>query len=148
MATIRKAALEDVPALAPLFDAYRVFYDKASDVHAAETFLKDRLEHNEAHVFVAEVDGNMVGFTLLYPLFSSTRMKRLWLLNDLYVQPEFRGQGHSIALIDAAKSLAVDTGAAGLMLETAKSNLIGNQLYPKTGFVCDDGHHYYNWNTQ
>ena len=135
MTTIRKAALEDVPALAPLFDAYRVFYDKASDVHAAETFLKDRLEHNEAHVFVAEVDGNMVGFTLLYPLFS-------------YVQPEFRGQGHSIALIDAAKSLAVDTGAAGLMLETAKSNLIGNQLYPKTGFVCDDEHHYYSWNTQ
>lgn len=147
MTAIRKATLEDVHALAPLFDAYRVFYEKASDVNAAATFLKDRLALNEANIFVAEVDGALVGFTLLYPLFSSTRMKRLWLLNDLYVKPEFRGQGHSIALIDAAKSLAKTTGAAGLMLETAKSNIIGNQLYPKTGFVCDDDHNYYSWDT-
>jgi GNAT superfamily N-acetyltransferase len=72
-------------------------------------------------------------------------MKPLWLLNDLYVKPMHRGQGHSIALIDAAKKLAIDTDAAGLMLETAKTNDVGNQLYPKTGFVCDHDHNYYSW---
>lgn len=138
----------DVEALAPLFDAYRVFYEKPSDLKAAEVFLKERIEKEEAQVFVIEEEGTLIGFTLLYPLFSSTRMKRLWLLNDLYVKPECRGKGHSIALIDAAKSLAISTGAAGLMLETAKSNQIGNQLYPKTGFECDHDHNYYSWDTQ
>ncbi|MBL0083510.1 MAG: GNAT family N-acetyltransferase [Saprospiraceae bacterium] len=146
MTVIRKATLEDVQALAPLFDAYRVFYEKASDVNAAATFKRQTGTQRSIH-FCGRSRRCPGGFYLLYPLFSSTRMKRLWLLNDLYVQSEFRGQGHSIALIDAAKSLATATGAAGLMLETAKSNEIGNQLYPKTGFVCDDEHNYYSWDT-
>lgn len=148
MSTIRKVTSQDVPALAPLFDAYRVFYEKASDLGAAHLFLKERIDKNEAHVFVAELDGKLIAFTLLYPLFSSTRMKPLWLLNDLFVHPEYRGQGHSVALINAAKDLARATGAAGLILETAKQNVIGNQLYPKTGFVCDEEHNYYSWDVE
>ena len=142
---VRSATQDDLPALAELFDAYRIFYEKKSDIPGAMAFLFDRLQNNESVIFVSETDGRLTGFTQLYPLFSSTRMKRLWLLNDLYVSPEWRGQGHSIALIDAAKQHAIKTNAAGLMLETATSNFIGNQLYPKTGFVCDEDHNYYSW---
>jgi GNAT superfamily N-acetyltransferase len=72
-------------------------------------------------------------------------MKRFWLLNDLYVAPEQRGKGISVALIDAAKELCSISGSCGMMLETAKSNLIGNNLYPKTGFELDEAHNYYSW---
>ena len=134
---VRKVTSDDLPALSELFDAYRVFYEKDSDVTAAASFLNERINKGDSVIFVFEENGELTGFTQLYPLFSSTRMKPLWLLNDLYVKPKHRGKGHSIALIDAAKKLAIDTGAAGLMLETAKSNDVGNQLYPKTGFVCE-----------
>jgi GNAT superfamily N-acetyltransferase len=143
---IRRASIDDIPQLATLFDAYRVFYEKTSDVEQAIIFLSERIQKNESVIFVAEnEEKQLTGFVQLYPLFSSTRMKRYWLLNDLFVAPEQRSKGISVALIDAAKELCQTTGSCGMMLETAKSNVIGNNLYPKTGFVLDTAHHYYTW---
>jgi len=147
MTIIKKASLADIEGLVALFNAYRVFYKKESDTAAAKAFLTDRLQQKESEIFVADVDGELVGFTQLYPLFSSTRMKRLWLLNDLFVDAKFRGKGISIQLIDAAKELCRQTNACGLMLETEMSNTIGNQLYPRTGFELDKEHNHYEWTT-
>ena len=103
----------------------------------------------ESVIFIAESEQNeLTGFVQLYPIFSSTRMKRLWLLNDLYVNDRFRSQNISIQLIDAAKKLAVETDSAGLILETAKSNKIGNNLYPRTNFELDFDHNYYSWSPE
>lgn len=145
---IRKATLQDIVQLSVLFDSYRVFYEKESDIESAKLFLTERIQKNESEIFVAEDENKtLTGFVQLYPLFSSTRMKRFWLLNDLFVKQEERSKGISIALIDAAKELCVTSGSCGMMLETAKSNLIGNNLYPKTGFILDDEHNYYSWNS-
>jgi ribosomal protein S18 acetylase RimI-like enzyme len=73
-------------------------------------------------------------------------MKKLWLLNDLFVHPNFRGLNISNALINEAKNLSKNTLAAGLILETAKTNTIGNLLYPKCGFELDNEHNFYSWN--
>lgn len=146
MIIIRKATIEDLKLIVELFDKYRVFYEKESDKEKAEEFLSDRLKHNESEIFVAETDNNnLVGFVQLYPLFSSTRMKRLWLLNDLFVEKDHRGKGISKQLIEAAKNLCKQTNACGLMLETAKSNIVGNELYPKVGFSLDSENNYYSW---
>ena len=142
---IRKATISDLPSLAELFDGYRVFYKKQSDVGSAIQFLKDRLTNNESEIFVSFHGTAMTGFTQLYPLFSSTRMKKLWLLNDLFVDEKFRGQGFSMALIERAKVLCRETGACGFVLETAKTNGIGNQLYPKMGLELDNDHNVYFW---
>jgi GNAT superfamily N-acetyltransferase len=143
---IEQATINHLEKLPFLFDQYRVFYKKPSDIAGARKFLQARMETNESVVFVSFNDANvMTGFTQLYPLFSSTRMKRLWLLNDLFVDSNYRGQGFSIALIEKAKELCKETGACGLMLETAKTNDIGNNLYPKTGFRLDEDHNYYSW---
>lgn len=144
---IRKAELSDLRSLAELFDQYRIFYKKESDLVGVETFLKERIEKNESEIFISFNDEKiMTGFTQLYPLFSSTRMQRFWLLNDLYVNANYRRQGFSVGLIERAKKLCRDSGACGMMLETAKSNNEGNQLYPKTGFELDIDHNYYTWN--
>lgn len=144
--TIKKATVEDIPELALLFDGYRIYYKKESDIPAAIAFLKARIEQQESEIFIAYNDfGEMAGFVQLYPLFSSTRMKRLWLLNDLFVHPDFRGVGISIKLIDRAKELCRATNACALILETEKSNVIGNQLYPRTDFELDREHNYYEW---
>jgi GNAT superfamily N-acetyltransferase len=146
MIKIQQATIHQLEPLSILFDSYRVFYKKNSDVESAKKFLHERIDKNESIIFVSFDEKNvMTGFTQLYPLFSSTRMKRLWLLNDLFVNSNYRGQGFSVALIEQAKKLCKETNACGLMLETAKTNDIGNKLYPKTGFTLDEDHNYYSW---
>ena len=145
MTTIRKATLTDLLPLSQLFDLYRQSYGKTSDLEAGKTFLKERFNNNESEIFVATSNSNIVGFVQLFPLFSSTRMKRLWLLNDLFVHPDFRGQGFSVQLIEAAKQLCIETNACQLTLETSKLNTVGNNLYPKAGFEIDSENNYYAW---
>ncbi len=146
MIKIEQASLAHLDELANLFDQYRVFYKKNSDIAAAKDFLSERIKKEESIIFIAFDDRQtMTGFTQLYPLFSSTRMKRLWLLNDLFVHPDHRGKGISVALIERAKELCKQTNGCGLMLETAKTNNIGNSLYPRAGFSLDKEHNYYSW---
>ena len=145
---IKKAKVEDVPGLAILFDQYRVFYQKESDIAGAVSFLTDRLTRSESVVFLCEKEGKLAGFVQLYPLFSSTRMQRLWLLNDLFVAPEFRGQGISKTLIEACRTFAIETGACGLSLETEKTNSIANQLYLSTYWELDEDHNFYFLSTK
>lgn len=143
---IRKAVIKDIAQLAKLFDEYRVFYEKKSDVQGAIYFLSERINKKESEIFVDETNNNILtGFVQLYPLFSSTRMKRLWLLNDLYVNPNYRGQNISVELINQAKELVNETDACGLILETDKPNVVGNKLYPRTGFILEEEHNYYYW---
>jgi len=145
--TVSKATLHDIEPLSVLFDEYRIFYKKESELQNIKAFLSERINNSDSVIFVAKsADGDLMGFVQLYPLFSSTRMKRLWLLNDLYVNPRFRGLNVSVMLIDNSKQLARETNSAGLLLETAKSNTIGNNLYLKTDFSLDTDHNYYSWN--
>jgi GNAT superfamily N-acetyltransferase len=119
---------------------------KLSDKQKAEEFISERLKLNDSQIFVAETDDKeLVGFVQLYPIFSSTRMQRLWLLNDLFVAKDHRGKGVSKQLIECSKELCKQTNACGLILETAKTNIVGNQLYPKVGFLLDNEHNYYSW---
>ena len=143
---INQVDLQNLDQLIQLFDAYRVWYGKDSDKEAARDFLSARIEAKESVIYAAfDTNNIMTGFVQLYPLFSSTRLNRLWLLNDLFVDASFRGKGISKLLIGRAKELARDTGSAGLMLETEKTNDIGNNLYPTTGFVVDHEFNHYFW---
>ena len=147
--TIRKVTLQDLEPLSILFDAYRVFYEQASDLTAAKVFLRDRMNNKESEIFVAvDATSTMTGFTQLFPVFSSTRMKRFWLLNDLFVHSLYRGQGISKALLVEAQKFSIETDSCGLMLETAKTNVIGNILYPAVGFILDVEHNYYTWDAK
>ncbi len=143
----RKAQENDLHAIATLFDSYRVFYRKESDIQSAKEFILERINNHDSEIFVAEdSDKKLVGFVQLYPLFSSTRMQKLWLLNDLFVDPDARSKGVSIGLIERAKQLVKETNACAMVLETEKSNVIGNNLYPKTGFELNQGSNFYEWN--
>ena len=146
---IRKIELNDIKNLSELFNDYRIFYEMESDLEGAKKFLLERIKNKESEIFVAEnPENNLIGFVQMYPIFSSTRMKRLWLLNDLFVVENHRGLGVSVLLINKAKELCIETNSCGIVLETAKSNDIGNKLYPKAGFSIDLDHNYYSWNNK
>lgn len=145
---VRTASIEDIKPLARLFDSYRVWYNKKTDLNGAECFLSERLENKDSEIFVYDKEGMLLGFVQLYPLFSSTRMKRLWLLNDLYVDENHRGKGISLQLIEKSKQLVRDTDACAMFLETDKTNQIGNKLYPRSGFKLNEISNYYEWSSR
>lgn len=117
-----------------LFDAYRVFYQQASDLDRADKFLQERLETGESVIYVALLDGEPVGFTQLYPTWSSVRTSKNWILNDLYVTPDRRKQGVGEALIRQAMAFAKEHDGTWVQLETAQDNLTAQGLYEAMGF--------------
>jgi len=141
--SIRRAGADDLDTLAALFDAYRQFYDQRSNVSGARAFLSERLALDESVLLLAEDEGRAVGFVQLYPLFSSVRMGRVWVLNDLYVAPEARRSGVARALLEASTAFARDRGALGLQLETGADNRQAQALYRDAGWTQDANLHFH-----
>lgn len=137
---IVKAELQHVPDLIPLFDGYRIFYRQSSDYAKAKSFLTDRIQHNESIIYIAYDNENAVGFTQLYPLFSSVSMQPMFLLNDLYVEDNYRNQGIGNLLLDKAKQLCKTLNYKGLGIQTEQSNP-AQHLYERLGFVKDPDLH-------
>jgi len=136
-AIISRAGPADLDALALLFDAYRQFYGQASDVPRARDWLRSRLRVGESVVLLARRDGAVVGFVQLYPMFSSVRTAKTWILNDLYVDAGARRSGVARDLLDAAARFAREDGAAGISLETTRDNDAARALYRAAGWSED-----------
>jgi ribosomal protein S18 acetylase RimI-like enzyme len=135
---ILRATAEHLDVLAALFDAYRRFYGCAEDLPAARAFLAERIAHGESIIFLALLDGKPVGFTQLYPTFTSIGIRRAWILNDLYVSPEARRNGVGGQLMEAARKMAIETRAAWVELATAKDNDTAQSLYRNCGYRKDE----------
>jgi ribosomal protein S18 acetylase RimI-like enzyme len=135
---------EDVNVVAPLFDAYRVFYKAPSDPQGALAFLLARWRGRESVIFIAFDDDRPVGFVQLYPIFSSVSMTPLWLLNDLYVHPGTSRSGVGRALMRRAEEHARTTGACGLTLSTATDNKTAQSLYESEDYERDREFYVYN----
>ena len=130
-----EATLENVDAVAKLFNLYRQFYQQEDDLLGAKEFIKQRIALNESIVLLAvSPEGVAVGFTQLYPSFSSIAMKPMLHLNDLFVISAKRQSGIGKALIDAACDKAVELGANSLALSTQVNNVSAKSLYESNGF--------------
>jgi len=140
--SVRRAGRGDLTAVAPLFDAYRQFYEQPSDLRASTRFLSHRLDRDESVVFVAEEGGRPVGFVQMYPLFSSISLGRVYVLNDLFVVPPARRNGVGAALLDFARRWAEAEKAHSLTLSTAADNP-AQRLYESCGWTTDREFLYY-----
>lgn len=88
-------------------------------------------------------NGRIVGFTQLYPGFSSVSMKRVWILNDLFVDEGYRGQGVAKSLMSAAENFARETECARIVLVTQISNVAAQSLYESRGYAKDEEFYHY-----
>ena len=143
---IVRASSADLEAVAQLFDAYRQFYEKPADQERARAFMAERLGNGDSIVFLARdvESGAALGFTQLYPSFSSVSAQRIWILNDLYVAPEARRGGVARALMQAAEAHARETGAKRLTLSTAHTNAQAQRLYETLGYQQDTDYRHYD----
>jgi ribosomal protein S18 acetylase RimI-like enzyme len=135
---VRCAAPGDADAVAVLFDAYRQFYRRESDLAGARAFIAERLARAESVIFLAEDAGAPLGFTQLYPSFTSAGMARIFVLNDLFVAPQARGRGIATALLRRAAEFASGEDAVRLTLSTATDNHVAQGVYERAGWQRDD----------
>ncbi|MBK8398827.1 MAG: GNAT family N-acetyltransferase [Leptospiraceae bacterium] len=133
----------NVELVFPLFAKYRKFYEVESHPINEQEFLKRRIEKNESKIFIVQSGEESIGFTQLYPSFSSLSLKSVWILNDLYVEEQYRKQGVGKMLLDAAKNFAIQTKSKGLTLTTGIENTVAQSLYEKYGFIRND--HFYEY---
>jgi ribosomal protein S18 acetylase RimI-like enzyme len=143
-ATVRQAVLSDLESIATLLDAYRQFYGRSSDITAARAFLLERLNQGESVIFVAFLGTDPVGFTQLYPSFSSVSLARIFILNDLFVSPNVRKKGVAKKLMHAAAEFAKSMGAVRMSLSTSVSNQTAQALYESMDWQKDDQFYYYH----
>ncbi|MFT5893098.1 MAG: GNAT superfamily N-acetyltransferase [Dokdonia sp.] len=146
---IRLATLQDLEVLVPLFDGYRVFYRQPSDYKEVCSFLKERLSNKDSFIYIAfaKADSDKaVGFTQLYPIFSSVSMERMYILNDLFIDSNYRGQGIGQALIKTVKDLCRKEHQKGIVIQTETTNP-AQHLYERLGFTKDLDLHYF-WATK
>jgi len=134
--TVRKATSKDVDQLAPLFDAYRQFYEQPADLPASRGFLRDRLSRDESVVLVAEEGGVPRGFAQLYPLFSSISLGPIYVFNDLFVDRSARRRGVAVRLLEAARRFGKEAGAHYLELSTVVDNP-AQRLYEACDWTLD-----------
>jgi ribosomal protein S18 acetylase RimI-like enzyme len=142
--TVRQAVLADLDLLAPLLDLYRQFYKRPSDLAAAYEFLKSRFDHGESVLFIAHEGKMAIGFTQMYPTFSSVSLARTFVFNDLFVAEQGRRRGVGKALVESASNYARSLGALALTLSTAKNNESAQALYQSTGWVREETFIEYN----
>ena len=141
---VRHATPDDLDQLAPLFDAYRRFYEQPGDVALASAFLHARMERGESTILVAESDGQLLGFCQLYPTWCSVAAARIFVLYDLFVDAGVRRGGVGRALMLAAQDFGRAAGAVRLDLTTARSNVRAQALYESVGWQRDDVYLTYN----
>ncbi|WP_348982053.1 GNAT family N-acetyltransferase [Paenibacillus sp. SZ31] len=161
---IRHAGLADLNEVVRLFNEYRMFYNQHADIEAACQYIKERMERDESVILVAETDVvsdhdtpesndkalsnglNCTGFVQLYPSFSSVSMGPIWVLNDLYVHPDYRQQGIARKLLQSAKRLAFERGVLRISLSTELTNKQAQALYESEGYAQDTKFMYYELN--
>ena len=137
------AGPEHAEEVARLFDGYRMFYRQPSDPDGCRAFIAERLANGDSHILCAVHDGRLVGFTQLYPSFTSVGMQRIWVLNDLFVDPDARRLGVGRTLLRAACEHGRATGAVRLTLETEVSNTRAQALYEDEGWEKGEGFYVY-----
>ena len=145
--TVREAWLSDVDDIAPLFNAYRMFYEQPSDLDGAKAWIRDNMALKRATLFVCQENDVLLGFTQLYPAFCSVEMKPFYVLYDVYVDPKSRQRGVASMLLRHAHAWAKTQGATRVDLETAHTNTTAQSVYEALGYALDSEFRKYSFDT-
>lgn len=138
---ITQASLDDLDQVAKLFDLYRQFYEEEADLSLARQYIEQRIATHSSVIFIAwdgdGADKNAIGFTQLYSTFCSVEASTIWVLYDLFVDSNQRNNGVGKALMNRAKTMALESGASRIDLETAIDNISAQGLYEALGYQRD-----------
>jgi GNAT superfamily N-acetyltransferase len=137
---IRPARAADIPAIHQMIKDLAAYERGLHEVSATEDDLRAALLAAQPSLFahVAEEDGHPVGFALWFLSYSTWAGKHGIYLEDLYVKPDRRGQGHGRALLAGLARICVERGYARLEWWVLDWNSPARGFYGSLGAVAMD----------
>jgi GNAT superfamily N-acetyltransferase len=134
---IRSATAADVPAIVQLIRDLADYEKLSREVHMEESRLREHLfgPRPFAEVLLAEEGGAVIGFALFFHNYSTFLGKPGLYLEDLFVKPAQRGEGHGKALLQALARLAVERGCGRLEWSVLNWNEPAIRFYEALGAV-------------
>jgi GNAT superfamily N-acetyltransferase len=138
--SVRDVRPEDVPAVVKLVHELADYERAADECHLTEEQLRAVLFGPSPALFgfVAELDGEVVGFALWFLNFSTWRGVHGIYLEDLYVRPEHRGHGFGQRLLARLARECVERGYARLEWSVLDWNEPALGFYRRLGAVQMD----------
>jgi GNAT superfamily N-acetyltransferase len=128
--TVRPIRSEDREAWARLFAAYGVFYEtqfEATIINGVWNWLMDPAHPTNA--LVAITNETVIGFAHFREQPDTFTAGPSWFLDDLYVEPDARGEGAGTALIEAINQVGRAAGGGTIRWITAADNLTAQRVY-------------------
>ena len=133
--TIRPITVSDKARWLELFKEYIIFYkSKLPDEQYELAWQRINADFN-INALLAELDGQVVGFTHYIFRPSTWEVEDFCYLEDLYVDPKVRGAGVGRALIKAVEEIAIASGSKRLYWTTAPDNETARKLYDKVAIT-------------
>jgi GNAT superfamily N-acetyltransferase len=132
---IEPIASGQIDELLPLIAAYQRFYEveQVDEERNRAFFARFIAPSDDGMLLGAWREGKLIGYACLYWHFTSLVPAETVLMNDLYVNPDTRGEGVGRALIEASANVARERGAHHLEWATAPDNKTAQRLYDPTG---------------
>ena len=134
---IKIAQPDDFEKIGEVFNLYRQFYEKESNIEACRNYIYERLINNEAQIFYIENEKECMGITQLYTTFDSLELSKKIILYDLYVRSEYRNKGIGRMLMNASKSFAEKKVVTSIELSTSINNKNAQSLYESLDYQRD-----------
>ena len=109
--TFRNACREDVSLILKFIKKLADYEKRLNEVVATEKDLEKWIfDKNQAEVIFALEDGKEIGFALFFLSFSTYLGNVNLHLEDLFIDPEYRGKGYGKALLKKLAKIVVDRG--------------------------------------
>jgi GNAT superfamily N-acetyltransferase len=141
---IRAIRRADYEAWRPLWDGYNAFYGRSGPTALPEQISRTTWERfldtaEPVHALVAQREGRVVGLAHYLYHRSTTRLRDVCYLQDLFTAPELRGRGIGRQLIHGVYDAARAAGCSRVYWQTQAGNQPGRALYDKVaqhqGFI-------------
>jgi len=135
---IRAIRRADYDGWRPLWDGYNAFYGRSGATALPEPITRATWERffdaaEPVHALVAERERRVVGLTHYLYHRSTTRLRDVCYLQDLFTVSELRGLGIGRLLIHGVYAAARAAGCSRVYWQTHVTNLPGRALYDKVG---------------
>ena len=141
---IRPIRRTDYEGWRPLWDGYNAFYGRSGATSLPEEITQTTWERffdaaEPVHALVAEKEGRLAGLAHYLYHRSTTRLRDVCYLQDLFTAPKLRGLGVGRRLIHAVYDAARAAGCPRVYWQTQVTNQPGRALYDKVaqhaGFI-------------
>jgi GNAT superfamily N-acetyltransferase len=138
--SIRLAQRSDIPVILELIRALAEYERAPEEVIATEALLAENLfgAHPAAEVLLGEEEGRAVCFALFFHNFSTWMGRRGLYLEDLFVRPEWRGQGYGRALLVRLAQIAHERECGRMEWAVLDWNEPAIEFYRKLGARPND----------